>query len=952
MNDQSATLLHHDVGAHTPLGVLVTHAEQQEESSRHVLRQPFGLIGRSPNCDIRLKGQEVSFRHAYLQVIGGRLLCADLASRSGTHWEDGPQRSGWLTSDCQMRIGSHTLQLTENKLMGTGDEPTVPTTFDPLAVYDGQMGDLPQVRMEFLNAPENDDWHVKRMLTFAGSARGCKLRFEGERVSRVHASLLLTPGGLWVIDLLGRGGTKLNGTLIRNERLEDGDILKIGQFQMRVRYGSSFGVKPPSTNQTQSDRQHDQKLNNDSSFGDVSTTDHATTDTRPVVPAHEPTEIETPVSTRELIDKVVINRLLTREQIDRVLDEIGEHSPTFDVLSEALIERGMLSTWQVDQLATQSSVPLVLDYRYKLIERLGYGSMGVVFRAFDEALQCEVAVKIPHASMIRTERMLKRFRRETLLSANLVHPHIVRTLNIGRQNSFAVLELVNGDDLRELIDQTGIPSPAVAVDYIIQVAEAVAFAGQRGVVHRDIKPSNILIDRDGTAKLFDFGLAHLDERARDLAISGLGIEEIQTRAGFAVGTVQYMSPEQRDESDSVDTRSDIYSLGCTLYELLSGSPPFDGDSQHAILQLHANEPLPPIEGLNPELAEILERSLAKNLTDRYQTPMELIKDLTNWLVSEDSQSSLTEETDASLEIARAQEILQEELEKQQQQLGIQREEFSRREDQLRRDEADISAKGETLQAEQKQFEHDREQLELDRQSLRTAQDELEGKTTALSEERGALAASLATLNQQKIELDERREQLAFQSEELDKREEVARASQEQHQQATLDLERTREELKQLQIQLDARQEQSRNMEERLAQERDTLAASNAELNEASANLEREQAQLRDQQQAAINLQTKLEVDQSALAADRADLEQERRKHREEQEHHRLNCAELEQQRAEAEAARAELDRLTEELSRERQAHLAECERLTEKRTTLAAEARRLKETLGKWLEDS
>ncbi len=557
-----------DIGAQTPMRIAVSGPDIPQPREQ-LLINPYVIVGRSPNCDIRLKSEDVSYRHAYLQMIGGQIFCADLGSRSGTYWGANLQRSGWLTDDDVINIGSNQLQLAKAQSDSGPFSGSIPPGFDPLAIYNGEMGPLPKVRLEFLNSADDVDLTLRRMLTFAGSGRGCKLRFEGERISRVHCSLVLTPHGLWIIDLLGRGGTKINGSLIRSDRLNDGDLLKVGQFQMRVRYEDELGapiqsslLPPETTIETSS-----------STDEELSTANHE----EGVIPypTFQKAGRETDANGHcgHLIDKLIVNKLLTREDIDEVLLDFDDETPTFDELSDRLVQREMISQWQADQLTSDHHGPLILENRYTIIERIGYGSMGIVYHAFDKALQIDVAVKIPHHSLLKNERLFKRFRRETLLSANLVHPHIVRALNIGRGNRFVVLELVDGDDLRDLIDHQGTPGQMMAVNFLIQVAEAVDFTQQEGVVHRDIKPSNILISRDGEAKLFDFGLAHLDEEALKKGVAGKEAELIPTRSGFAVGTVQYMSPEQGNESVTVDTRSDIYSLGCTFYEMLTGTPP-------------------------------------------------------------------------------------------------------------------------------------------------------------------------------------------------------------------------------------------------------------------------------------------------------------------------------------------------------------------------------------------
>ena len=803
--------------------IAVSRADSHDPQ-QHVLLNPYGVIGRSPNCDIRLKDSQVSFRHAYLQMIGGRLFCADLGSRSGTHWSAAQHRAGWLSADDDVSIGPYLLRLVEDPAADGGDRLAIPTDVDPLAIYDGQLGELPDVRLEFLNAADDVDLPLRRMLTFAGSARGCKLRFEGDRISRVHCSLLLTPSGLWIIDLLGKGGTKVNGSLVRSDRLNDGDVLKIGQFQMRVHYDGS-GEKPfsgvilPPETSVETSSSTDEEL--PKTPRDEGVLPH------PSLELSESQE-DTGNHCGRLVDELVVNKLLTREKIDEVLAGFAGAIPTFDQLSDRLVELQLISQWQADQLATDNHGPLILENRYQLVGRLGYGSMGNVYLAFDEALQSKVAIKIPHHSLLSNERLFKRFRRETLISANLVHSHIVRALNIGRGNQFVVLELVDGDDLRDLMDRQGPPDTMMAVDFLIQVAEAVDFARSEGVVHRDIKPSNILISRDGTAKLFDFGLAHLDDNARKKGVAGRDAEFIPTRQGFAVGTVQYMSPEQARESDDVDTRSDIYSLGCTFYEILTGSPPFEGENQHQILKQHAQDPMRPIEGLDPVLAEILEKMLAKDPEQRIQTPRELIDSLRCWqtaaLAEEETDTEETDTTEAEIaeqaqlaeheeqlrrfeqeradwqqaiaeqrqEVEREREEWRAELEREQDELRSRQASFDRRQAELEEQEQVWTSQAAELEQRQEQAAEVEEQLQLQQQAVTAERAKIEDDLATITAKRETLEKAAAELESACVESEERRGLLEFQHAELTERRDAFEHLINDHDVATREMARDRD----------------------------------------------------------------------------------------------------------------------------------------------------------------
>ncbi|TWU09178.1 Serine/threonine-protein kinase PknB [Symmachiella macrocystis] len=1012
MNETLTRVFQQDVGADAPVRIAVSRPDAVE-SEPHVLLNPYGIIGRSPNCDVRLKDSQVSFRHAYLQMIGGRLFCADLGSRSGTSWGDVPQRAGWLSADEDVSIGPYQVRLLENPVVDGGDRIAIPPDFDPLAIYEGELGEMPDVHLEFLNAADDVDLPLRRMLTFAGSARGCKLRFEGDRISRVHCSLMLTPSGLWVIDLLGKGGTKVNGSLIRSDRLNDGDLLKLGQFQMRVHYEGagekpfSGTVLPPETS-VETSSSTDEEL--------PKTPREAETIPHPSLElSTSQDELANPCG--RLVDELVVNRLMTREEIDVVLAEFEGRIPSFDELSDRLVELQTISQWQADQLATENHGPMILENRYQLIERLGYGSMGNVFLAFDEALQSKVAIKIPHHSLLKNERLFKRFRRETLISANLVHAHIVRALNIGRGNQFVVLELVDGDDLRDLMDRQGPPDTMMAVDFLIQVAEAVGHAQSEGVVHRDIKPSNILISREGTAKLFDFGLAHLDDEARKKGVAGHDADLIPTRMGFAVGTVQYMSPEQARESDDVDVRSDIYSLGCTFFEMLTGSPPFEGENQHQILKQHAQTPFPPIEGLDPELAKILEQMLAKDVEQRIQNPQQLIAALRNWqnaaLAEDDAETSAAETAEEARLAEHEERLLHFQQEREEWQLAIdaQRQDVERQRDEWR---AEADREKEELHLRQTAFEqsqaelNEREQAwaskttELEQRLEQTAgvEEQLQSQRKTLSSERAKLEEELESLKGTQEELrqstaeleaareanEERQGLLDFQQAELTERREAFEQSINDHDLATQEMARDRDGLQQTQQELAQQQqnlqeaentlrkqhgelEQLKNqLESQREQQEQDLAAFQKSRAELSAKLATLAAGQNELQQADVNLaaqsaelaaaSAQLETERTVLAEERAELDTRRTTFEAEMTALQANAEQLRVEKQLCEQQRDELEKSTSQVKEEFSRLESERQQLTEARTQLTADSsalstrtNKLKAALAEWFDE-
>jgi serine/threonine-protein kinase len=264
--------------------------------------------------------------------------------------------------------------------------------------------------------------------------------------------------------------------------------------------------------------------------------------------------------------------------------------------------------------------------KYEIQKRLGAGGMGTVFLALDGELKRTVALKVLPKDRAENPTLVKRFKAEGHAAAYLQHKNIVGVYEAGQIDGFLfiALEYIDGTDVLDMIKKRGIIPVKRSVAIVTQVAEALNHAYEKQIVHRDIKPSNLLIKRDGSVKLADLGLARSIDDTLDTSI---------TRAGTTVGTVDYMSPEQARNSKAADIRSDIYSLGCTWYHMLTGFPPFPDGSMTNKLQAHAITPAPDPRDLNPRIPEgvvaTIHRMMAKKQADRYQTPAELLEDLRN-----------------------------------------------------------------------------------------------------------------------------------------------------------------------------------------------------------------------------------------------------------------------------------------------------------------------------------
>ena len=255
--------------------------------------------------------------------------------------------------------------------------------------------------------------------------------------------------------------------------------------------------------------------------------------------------------------------------------------------------------------------------RYKVLEELGQGSMGIVYKAHDPNLDLILAVKVLRPECLQGETLVKRFLAEARVLGRLDHPNIVRVYNVDEDQGtvYIAMEFLEGEGLNDLAKRKRL-SPGEIADLGAKIAEALGYAHSKGIVHRDVKPGNILVRSDGKPKITDFGIARIEDTA----------EHLRTQAGEVLGTPAYMAPEQV-LSEPVDGRSDIFSLGIILYELCAGERPFRGDSLGAVFQAITQATPVPLSERNPEipaaLAEVVERCLRRNPADRFQSGEEL-----------------------------------------------------------------------------------------------------------------------------------------------------------------------------------------------------------------------------------------------------------------------------------------------------------------------------------------
>jgi Protein kinase domain len=294
-------------------------------------------------------------------------------------------------------------------------------------------------------------------------------------------------------------------------------------------------------------------------------------------------------------------------------------------------ERGDSEPPATDECAPPNDIPAdLIDHpRYRILKKLGSGGMGTVYLAEHKLMRRPVALKVIRPELTARPRVVERYRREVLAAAQLAHPNIVTAHDAEQSGScdFLVMEFVEGIDLAQLLKEHGPLPVGEACDYACQAALGLQHAHERQMIHRDIKPSNMLRTPQGQIKIADFGLAQM-------AHGSVEYQAAVTESGVVLGTPDYMAPEQANDPRRVDGRADIYSLGCTLYQLLGGRVPFPGGGTMDKLMRHTRETPTPLDQLRPHLApplvQAVERMMAKNPAARFQTAAEVVAALTPW----------------------------------------------------------------------------------------------------------------------------------------------------------------------------------------------------------------------------------------------------------------------------------------------------------------------------------
>ena len=332
------------------------------------------------------------------------------------------------------------------------------------------------------------------------------------------------------------------------------------------------------------------------------------------------------------VGRVVVDMgLATKTEIEYCREQQKQASdPNQRSLADLLVENNFITVNQAKRIRSSlderrsSTIP-----GYQLLGKLGKGAMATVYKARQLSLDRIVAVKVLPKRMSENPEFVDRFYKEGRAAARLSHNNIVQAIDVGSTPDdfhFFVMEYVEGKTLYDYMQPPPVGdgrnfAEAEALDITIQIADALAHAHKRGLIHRDVKPKNIILTPNGVAKLTDLGLARdLDDK-----------HAAESEAGKAYGTPYYISPEQIRGDVDIDFRADIYSLGATMYHLVTGNPPFDGETPSAVMHKHLKQPLTPPDHINTALSagigEIIEVAMAKNREDRYASTTDMLEDL-------------------------------------------------------------------------------------------------------------------------------------------------------------------------------------------------------------------------------------------------------------------------------------------------------------------------------------
>jgi len=337
------------------------------------------------------------------------------------------------------------------------------------------------------------------------------------------------------------------------------------------------------------------------------------------------------VTLEEFIEYLAEVGFMSTDEVHDFLDELplNQQPRSARRLVEEMLRHGKLTKFQADLMFKGKIRRLVIG-NYIVLEKIGQGGMGRVYRARHRRMDRIVAIKLLPFAARESPDDVSRFEREIKAAARLSHRNIVTAHDADEAGGryYLVMEYVDGIDLLTLVKERG-PLPVdQAVDYVLQAAAGLAYAHSQKVIHLDVKPANLLLDKSGTIKILDMGLARIDDLVSNIENAPA---EALIQNGKVMGTVDYVPPERSKNPETVDHRADIYSLGCTLYHLLTGRPPFSGSTILKRIRAHRVKPIPSLckrrDDVPERLDAVYQRMLAKDPDDRYQSMEDVIEHL-------------------------------------------------------------------------------------------------------------------------------------------------------------------------------------------------------------------------------------------------------------------------------------------------------------------------------------
>jgi serine/threonine protein kinase len=352
------------------------------------------------------------------------------------------------------------------------------------------------------------------------------------------------------------------------------------------------------------------------------------------------------VTLEQFIEYVSEIGFMTVEEVNDFLDELPLNKQPRNArrLVQEMLKRKKLTKFQAELIFKGKLKRLVIG-NYIVLEKIGQGGMGRVYKARHRRMDRVVALKLLPFAARQSPEAISRFEREIKAAARLAHPNIVTAHDADEANGryYLVMEYIDGVDLLTLVREQGPLSVGRAVDYILQAGEGLAYAHAQKVIHLDIKPANLLLDKTGTIKILDMGLARIDDLVSETENAPA---EALIQDGKVMGTVDYIPPERSNNPEAVDHRADIYSLGCTLFHLLTGRPPYGGSTILKRIEAHRLQPIPSLCKYRDDAPESLDavfrRMVAKDPDDRYPSMPEVIAELRPYVDLPDERPAVSD----------------------------------------------------------------------------------------------------------------------------------------------------------------------------------------------------------------------------------------------------------------------------------------------------------------------